>query len=679
MKKIYVFILFTALLGNVQAQFGNIDNQVQYFNPDYAPFYHGVASGDPLADKVVIWTRITLDSTISSADVDWFVATDTGFTNVVNSGTFTTDASRDYTVKVDVSGLSPNTTYFYVFKYGNEWSLTGRTKTAPSGSVDHLKFAVVSCSNYEAGFFNAYRRIAARNDLDAVIHLGDYIYEYEIGYYGDTAATQRFNDPPHEIVKKDDYRLRYSIYRLDSSLIRAHQMHPFIAVWDDHESANDAYQDGAENHDSTNVYNGTDIEGSWTDRKIASRDAYFEWLPIRESGFSIYRTINYGDLADLIMIDTRIEGRTKQPFSIVDADFTDPRDLLGSTQKTWMINELENSTAKWKIIGNQIIFSPLNVGFAAGFTDGIPDPTTFDSIVVVESVFLDIWDGYPAERQEIVDSIISKNIDNIVVLTGDFHSSFAFDVTTNPVIYPNAATFYLPVTDTTVYNPANGFGSIGVEFATPSITSANFDENVGAAVAAGFEFSMNNPLEIPPGSGNFFNYNPHMKYTDLDRHGYYILDLKEDSVTANYYFVDTILAVSNNESFDAALRSLDGENHLVATTESGPKAVQQPQPPLDPRDIVSSLETKSDNLAVFGLYPNPSNDYIRIFMALNTDSHIQIDLLHVDGRLISTVYEAEHKSGLFEVYQNISGLENGLYLYRISSQDGSGIVKFVKE
>jgi alkaline phosphatase D len=538
---------------------------------------------------------------------------------------------------------------------------------------------VVSCSNYEAGFFNAYRRIAARNDLDAVIHLGDYIYEYEIGYYGDTAATQRFNDPVHEIVKQDDYRLRYSIYRLDSSLIRAHQMHPFIAVWDDHESANDAYKDGAENHDSTNVYNGIDIEGSWSDRKIASREAYFEWLPIRESGFSIYRTINYGDLADLIMIDTRIEARTKQPFSIIDTDFNDPRDLLGSTQKTWMINELENSNAKWKIIGNQIIFSPLNVGFAAGFFDGVPDPTTFDSIVVVESTFLDIWDGYPAERQEIVDSIVSKGIDNVVILTGDFHSSFAFDVTTNPVIYPNAATLYLPVIDTTVYNPSNGFGSAAVEFATPSITSANFDENVGAAVSAGFEFSMNNPLELPPGSGNFFNYNPHMKYTDLDRHGYFILDVKEDSVTANYYFVDTILAVSNNESFDVALRSLDGDNHLVTTSESGPKAVQQPQPPLDPRDIVSSIEAGSAELAVLGLYPNPANEYNRLFMALNVDTPLKVELLQIDGKVISTVYEAEHKAGLFEVYQDVSGLQNGIYLYRISTTQGSKVIKFVKE
>ena len=244
MKHLFTIIILTLVsLSTVKAQFGNLDNQAQFFNPAYAPFYHGVASGDPLTDRVIIWTRVTLDTTVVTTDVEWMMATDTAFTNIVASGTETTTSAKDFTVKVDVTGLSPNTTYFYVFKNGSEFSLTGRTKTAPSGNNDHLKFAVVSCSNYEHGFFNAYRRLADRHDLDAIVHLGDYIYEYEIGAYGDTGSTQRFNDPGFEIVEKDDYRQRYSLYRLDSSLIRAHQMHPWIAIWDDHESANDAYKD----------------------------------------------------------------------------------------------------------------------------------------------------------------------------------------------------------------------------------------------------------------------------------------------------------------------------------------------------------------------------------------------------------------------------------------------------
>ena len=437
---------------------------------------------------------------------------------------------------------------------------------------------------------------------------------------------------------------------------------------------------GAENHDSANVYNGTDVEGAWSDRKVASREAYFEWLPIRENGFSINRTISFGDLADLIMVDTRIEGRTEQPFSIVDPDFNDPRDLLGSTQKTWMFNELNNSTAKWKIIGNQVIFSPLNVGFAAGLGDGIPDVTNFDSIAVVESIFLDIWDGYPAERQEVVDNIVNNNIDNVVILTGDFHSAFAFDVSTNPVIYPNAATFYLPVVDTTVYNPVTGFGSAAVEFATPSITSANFDENVGAPTAAQFEFSMNNPLEIPPGSGNFFNYNPHMKYTDLDQHGYFILDVKEDSVTANYYFVDDILTVSNVENFGSAVTSLDGANHLNITTESGPKATQQQIPPLHPRtDTSTSIRELPRDFAVLGIYPNPSVDYNKIFIALNEASDLKIDVLSVEGKLIRTTYSKKHQPGLLEVYQDVSDLSSGVYFFNIHTATSRQTLRFVKK
>jgi alkaline phosphatase D len=678
MRFLLIFIGFLVSVSTL-AQYGKLNNQQQYFNPAYAPFYHGVASGDPLDDRVIIWTRITLDSTFTSAQVEWYLATDTAFTNVIAQGTETTDASIDFTVKVDVTGLSPNTTYFYVFKYGSVWSLTGRTKTAPTGTTDHLKFAVVSCSNYEAGFFNAYRNIARKHDLDAVIHLGDYIYEYGIGEYGDTGATQRYNDPSHEVVAKDDYRMRYSLYRLDSSLIRAHQMHPFIAVWDDHESANDAYMDGAENHNPNNVYDGVNTEGSWTTRKNVSREVYFEWLPIRNSGTSIYRTINYGNLADIFMLDTRIEGRTEQPFSILDTNFNSPRDLLGSAQKNWLFNELDASTAKWKVIGNQIIFSPLNVGFAAGFNDGMPDPTNFDSIVAVESIFLDIWDGYPAERQEIIDTIESKGWDNIVILTGDFHSSFAFDVTPTPVIYPVAATAYLPVIDTSVYNPATGKGSVAVEFATPSINSANFDENVGAAASAIFENWMNNPIELPPGSGNFFTYNPHMKYTDLDQHGYYILDLKPDSVTANFYFADDILSVTNGEQFGEALRSLDGENYLQVTTESGPKNTQQPVPPLDPRFSTIGIGESSD-LAIMGLYPNPSQDYHRLFIAINHPAPLSLSLISLNGQVLDEVDLGEKSAtrGFIEIYRDIHDLDAGIYFYQVRNGNQTATIKFMK-
>ena len=240
------------------------------FDPDYKPFYHGVASGDPLADRVIIWTRVTPEtSPMAPVDVHWQVATDSGMTHVVQSGVFTTDAERDYTVKVDVTDLAPYTTYYYHFSALNATSITGRTRTAPTADeADRLRFAVVSCSNYQAGYFSAYRKIAERADLDAVIHLGDYIYEYSASgedFYGNEDLRQnRSHLPDKEIVTLDDYRTRYSQYRLDPDLRAVHQQHPFIAVWDDHESTNDSYEDGAQNHQS-------ETEGPWEERKSESK------------------------------------------------------------------------------------------------------------------------------------------------------------------------------------------------------------------------------------------------------------------------------------------------------------------------------------------------------------------------------------------------------------------------
>ncbi|MEL6194476.1 MAG: alkaline phosphatase D family protein, partial [Bacteroidota bacterium] len=401
-------------------------------DPMLKPFYHGVASGDPLSDRVIIWTRITPEEEEDSISVSWKIATDTAMENIISSGEFQTSSSRDYTVKVDVTGLSADTYYYYEFESGGRKSLVGRAKTASEGTEDHLKFAVVSCSNYEAGYFNAYGRIADRNDLDAVLHLGDYIYEYETSVYGDSSlsnagirAHQGF-----ETVSVDQYRARYSLYRLDKDLRRAHQQHSFICVWDDHESANDAYKDGAENHQP-------DEEGDWEERKEMARKAYYEWIPIREQESDvIYRSFSYGDLLDLIMLDTRLEGREIQRDSVTDPLLYAPdRTMLGTTQRDWFFGEMGGSSASWKLIGNQVVFSEFNVGWAA-------DPTQGQTPNDVEALFLDIWDGYPQERQIIIDYIRDQEVDNVIMVTGDIHSSFAFEVA-DTVNDPSA--LYAPV------------------------------------------------------------------------------------------------------------------------------------------------------------------------------------------------------------------------------------------
>lgn len=326
------------------------------FRTDLAPFFHGVASGDPLPDGVILWTRVTPDDETAMPapiDVRVRVATDVGLTDVVYDETVQTDADRDYTVKVDVRGLEAGTTYYYAFTALGQNSIVGRTRTAPTEAVERLRFAVVSCSNYPAGFFNAYARVAERADLDAVFHLGDYLYEYD----GDTFGEGRPVEPDKEIVTLEDYRIRHSLYKLDPDLMAAHQQHPFITVWDDHESTNDSYRDGAENHQPGD-------EGDWTVRKANAKRAYFEWMPIRspeadvqavaDANSRIYRKLSYGGLADVFMIDTRLEARVQpiQPKgdglgSDIDTTlWASDRDLLGAEQMQWLIDGLTASEAR---------------------------------------------------------------------------------------------------------------------------------------------------------------------------------------------------------------------------------------------------------------------------------------------------------------------------------------------
>ncbi|MGB3616642.1 MAG: alkaline phosphatase D family protein [Catalinimonas sp.] len=609
------------------------------FAPGLAPFYHGVASGDPLTDRVILWTRVTPDDD-EPLTVSWEVATDPEMQNVVLSGDTITNAERDYTVKVDAVGLAAGTTYYYRFATLGRNSITGRTKTAPTDPT-HLKFAVVSCSNLLAGYFNAYGRIADRNDLDGVIHLGDYIYEYPDDVYGDStlmADEMRYVLPRHEIVELNDYRTRYSVYRLDRDLIRAHQQHPFITVWDDHESANDAWKNGAENHDPDSIYNAEgDREGNWETRLGNARQAYFEWLPLRDRGeHKLYRKLEYGDLADLIMLDTRIEGREEQVSSVLDpAMYAEERTLLGTEQKAWLKEQLATSTARWKIVANQVMFGQFNVGWFAA-----ADPTQTEQ--QVESIFVDIWDGYPAERREILTFLDTSGIDNTVILSGDFHSSFAYDLAYQPSIFSDSGTVISPTNIT--YDPATGLGSHAVEFLTSSITAANFDENLNPVTAAQVEFQINQPLPVVN-----VNPNPHMKYTDLDRHGYYVLDVKGDSTQANFYYVNTILQSDSAEQFGAAWQTKDGANRLTPSTESEPKAQQDAPAPTPP--FVVSAQPDESALQTLGLYPNPTqgqHTYVVQF-ALNRTEQVEITLHDQTGRRHQQAFEQTMRPGVYRL------------------------------
>lgn len=644
-------------------------NNPNTFNPDWAPFYHGVASGDPMEDRVIIWTRITLD-TITTAElpVNWRIGTDPLLTNIVNSGTFITNADRDWTVKVDVSGLEAGTTYYYGFSYDGMASLTGKTKTTPTNdSAEHLRFGVVSCSNFQAGYFNAYGRLADRNDLDAVIHLGDYIYEYADGQYGDQELiTARPVEPATEILSDADYRIRYSTYRLDTNLIRVHQQHPFISVWDDHESANDAYKDGAENHDEL-------TEGSWEDRKSAAKKVYFEWMPIRDQNENkVYRSISYGNLMDLIMLDTRLEGREEQINDVTSVALNDPaRTILGAEQNQWFKNQLSNSAAKWKIVGQQVIFAEFNVGWAA-----LLDPSL--SFQDYESLFLDIWDGYPAERNDLINYIDTNNINNVVMLTGDFHSTFAFDVPSSPTNLtfqdiPGVGTipFYL----SSDYDPTNGNGSSLVEFATPSITSANFDENLDDVTALGFQLQINNPIDA--GGINLGNPNPHLKGVDLVQHGYFLLDVQDDKVQADWYF-SNITEPSVEENFGFGWYTEDQQNHLVSGVESPGKTEQDEPAPENPPVLTSIADKKNTNLALLHVSPNPFMDSTVIHYAIRSKTKVQISVVDQNGTSTEVLMDKELPAGQYTFKADLSGLKAGMYTLSIRTNNQVKSTKLIK-
>lgn len=479
-------------------------------NNQAAPFCHGVASGDPLPDAVILWTRVTPENPEDTVRVKWEVALDEHFEQMEAAGETATSAARDFTVKIDAQGLLPGHYHFYRFEAFGKKSPVGRTKTAgkvarrnpavfaglggPSQSArfypspnEQARLAVVSCNNYEAGYFNAFARIAEIDDLDAVVHLGDYIYEYAPGKYGDSTL-QRTHLPEKELITLQDYRTRYAQYRLDPDLQAAHRMHPFICVWDDHEIANDAYSAGAENHQPG--------EGDFDRRKQAATKAYYEWLPVRE-GNTLYRQFSFGSVAELFMLDERLAARAKQSESKKDKKLFAERPMLGREQLKWLKNGLHSSSATWKILGNQVLFAELRV---------LPLLPKF-------YVHFDAWDGYPAERQEIRNFLAENDISNIIFATGDTHASWCFDI---PLDFKK-------------YKKKRAGKIVAHEFATPSVTSANFDEYKSKKTVRWLENMFASP-----------NVNPHLRYLDLSNHGYLLLTLTPYDAVAEWRFVEDI-------------------------------------------------------------------------------------------------------------------------------------------
>ncbi|AKK12106.1 phosphodiesterase/alkaline phosphatase D [Corynebacterium uterequi] len=487
---------------------------------DGGPFLHGVASGDPLPTSVVLWTRITPTPQAQPGSgrgprvrVGWEVALDADFATVVAHGTATTGPERDHTVHVDPFTLSPDTAYFYRFTAldgpdAGATSPVGRTRTTPEddAAVERWRLAVCSCANLEAGYFEAYRDIAdraGRGEFDAVVHLGDYIYEYATGAKVGKNGVARAFHPPHALVTRADYAARYGQYRLDPSLQRAHAALPWIVTWDDHEVADNWHADGSPDHHAD--------QGSWADRRDGAMRAYFDWLPVRGSapadGGRLYRTLRVGTLAELHMLDLRSYRRGPGQLLPGRAGST----IVGAEQFTWLSGKLRTSDTRWSLVGTSVMISPVS---AAGLDDAVR-PLLAELIGVAlpvelnATMNLDQWDGYVADRHRLLEQIAADRPDgSTVFLTGDIHSEWAGVV-------------------------RHGGEVIGAELVTSSVSATNVDDRL--------HLPKNNPVSRLAAAHLLAN-NGHFSHLNLDEHGYLEVVITREDVAATWWRVDDVEA-----------------------------------------------------------------------------------------------------------------------------------------
>lgn len=509
-------------------------------NTGSVAFLHGVASGDPAARSAVFWTRVTpADPSAGEVAVVLEVARDAGFSDIVRRSTgLRAQAERDFTVKHDLEaqGLEPGVEYFYRFVANGVTSPVGRVRTLPEGATADLALAVVSCQLYPGGLFNAYDALSKRERLDAVVHLGDYIYEYgaEPSDYGMTsgATLNRVPQPLHEIVSLADYRTRHAQYKTDPDLQAAHARAAFICVWDDHEVANDAWMMGAENHQP-------ETEGDFATRKAAALRAYYEWMPIREPktgelNAAINRSFDFGDLATLAMVETRLLARGEQ-MTFADMPKTaeggpdvaafealrqaPDRDLLGERQRQWIGETLSRSKAAgrpWQIIGNQVVMAKVRGPDISRMMPpeqlqqmvaSLPEDVRSQVAAAIQlfklglPFNLDSWDGYPAGRERLYETFAAAGVAPIV-LSGDSHAFWVNEL-----------------------HDKDG-ARRAVEFGTSSISSPSPGDHVGGL-----------PLGAALSAAN-----PEVKFCDQTSKGYVMLNITRDQVVGELWAVSTIAA-----------------------------------------------------------------------------------------------------------------------------------------
>ncbi len=579
-----------AAVGSLAACGGG-DDVVAAPTPPVAPipsvFAFGVASGDPLADRVILWTHAKIPASTVSVALTWQVATDAAFTNIVRSGSLSATEASSFTAKVDVTGLTAGASYFYRFRdAAGVTSTVGTTRTLPANNAASVKFAVFSCSLYSEGYFHAYDA-AAKSDALYALHLGDYIYEYgsDPTKYGNSSIPgNRITSPANDIVTMNDYRTRHALYKSDLNLQAAHAKMPWITVWDDHEFTNDAYVGGAQNHNSA-------TQGDWVTRKNIAAKVYHEWMPIRTPDaanlLKIYRRFDFGNIFTLHMLDTRIEGRDRQYSEFGDADDginrylagitpnaagirpDASRQMISSEQQNWLTTGLRASTATWQLVGNQTIMArmwlPQSVSStfrtnpagvpaavsafltakatrAAGGTAAL-NPTQAGLLNVTNNprlpFNLDSWDGYPAQREAILQAVKTQN-KRLVALAGDSHNGWFTNLTTL------------------------AGEKIGVEFAGASVTSTGFEGLGLGTLASSIDGSALVPQLGNAAVGAGLGLIDDVNYCDTSQRGYMLMTITAAEVKSEYVFTSSV----KQPTYTSAI----GRTITVAATPTGTAA-----------------------------------------------------------------------------------------------------------
>ncbi|MGJ8562631.1 MAG: alkaline phosphatase D family protein [Alphaproteobacteria bacterium] len=501
--------------------------------PASGVFAHGIASGDPLANAVIIWTRVTpANPNDGPVEVIWEVDQDSNFKNPAASGKAVASASSNWTVKVDAEGLEPGTDYYYRFQTDIYTSPVGQTRTLPEGSIDKARFAVVSCANWQHGYFNAYDHIARQDHFDALIHLGDYFYEYGADKIlgTDLAKMGRLHEPRHEIITLSDYRTRHAQYRGDPSLQAVTAKMPMIAIWDDHESSNDSWSGGAENHQPN--------EGDWNERKQAAMRAYYEWMPVRDPApgkprEALFRAFEWGDLLTMTALETRLLARGEP--MIIDDHFdllrseggpekfkaeilNDPtRDMLGDVQLDFVADTLKASKEAgkpWRLIANQVVMGKV-------MTPDMTPHVDEASMAAIEKewdgvrgfvevskyglpVYPDSWDGYPVAREKLYSRLKAEGVTDMFVITGDAHEFWVNDLTDSEGT------------------------TMGVEVGATSVSSETLASFMGDATAD-YALLMTQS-------------NPDVRYYNPQNNGYLDLEFRPDRAEARLLAVDNVLS-----------------------------------------------------------------------------------------------------------------------------------------